>query len=100
MPVLSDPDDRRLAASMRQSLGRLAAALGDGRAGTSPDSTVAAALDGVEIVIRGLLVSGGSAQLPQLVPSFVFLVAVAVVDQDRALTVSRRAADLIDETLG
>ena len=50
--------------------------------------------------MRGELVSGNAAQLPALMPSFVFLVALPVVDQDRALELSRRTSELIDGVLG
>jgi hypothetical protein len=47
--------------------------------------------------MRGELLSGNAAQLPQLLPSFVFLVALPIVDQDRALELSRRTSELIEE---
>lgn len=46
--------------------------------------------------MRGELVSGNAA----LMPSFVFLVTLPVVDQDRALELSRRAAQLVEGALG
>jgi hypothetical protein len=50
--------------------------------------------------MRGELMRGNSAQLPTLMPSFVFLVALVVVDQDRALELSARTAELIEGALG
>ena len=49
--------------------------------------------------MRGELVSGNAAQLPALMPSFVFLVALPVVDQDRALELSRRTERLVEGAL-
>jgi hypothetical protein len=43
--------------------------------------------------------SGNDARLPQLMPSFIFLVALPIVEQDRALELSRRTSELIEEQL-
>jgi hypothetical protein len=56
---------------------------------------VGAALDGAESVIRGELLFGNADRLPALMPGFVFLVVLPVVDQDRALELSRRTEELI-----
>jgi hypothetical protein len=45
-------------------------------------------------------VSGNAARLPTLMPSFVFLVALPLVDQDRALELSQRSAQLVEKALG
>ena len=58
-----------------------------------------AALDGVEMVIRGELVRGNAGQLPALMPSFVFVVTLPIVKQDEALTLSQRTSELIKGAL-
>jgi len=86
--------EESLVTRLRISLARLSTALGAGVAGRG-GRAVEAALDGAEMVVRGELVSGNADQLERLMPSFVFLVALPVVEQDRALALSRRAAELI-----
>lgn len=89
-------EEERLVGRLRGSLQRIAAALSAGRE-DPPVQAVAAALDGAEIVMSGELVRGGVGRLPRLLPSFVFLVALPIVEQDRALALSRRTAELIAE---
>jgi hypothetical protein len=93
MAGMLNTEDELLVARVRRALAKVAAALdGDGAA-------VGAALDGAEMVMRGELVSGNAARLPALMPSFVFLVALPAVDQDRALELSRRTARLVEGAL-
>jgi len=88
-----------LVTRMRRALARVAAALdGEGPKGAS-ECAIGAALDGAEMVMRGELVRGNAAQLPALMPSFVFLVALPLVDQDRALELSQRSAQLVEKAL-
>lgn len=94
------PEDESLVAEMRRSLAKLAAAAGAGRPDRGPKRAVYAALDGAELVMRGELVSGNAAQLPRLMSSFVFLVALPIVEQDEALELSRRTSELIEGALG
>jgi hypothetical protein len=90
-------EDELLVTTMKRGLAKIAATLaGEGSDGGAPTSAVKAALDGAEMVMRGELLRGNAAQLPALMPSFVFLVALPVVDQDRALNLSRRTAQLLD----
>jgi hypothetical protein len=91
--------DEALVAAIRRGLARLAATIGgEGRRGARA-SGVRAVLDGTELVMRGELIRGQAEQLPGLLPGFVFLVALAVVEQDEALELSRRTAQLIEGTL-
>jgi hypothetical protein len=100
MAGILNTEDELLVARVRQALAKVAAALdGEGSEGAS-GRAVGAALDGAEMVMRGELVRGNAAQLPALMPSFVFLVSLPVVDQDRALELSRRAARLLEGALG
>lgn len=46
--------------------------------------------------MRGELARGNANQLPALMPSFVFLVTLPIVEQDEALNLSRRASELLD----
>jgi hypothetical protein len=95
------PQDESLVATLRRSLAKVAAAAaGAVRPEAADQSAVSAALDGAELVMRGELARGNGAQLPALMPSFVFLVTLPVVEQDQALHLSRRTAELIDGALG
>jgi hypothetical protein len=89
-------DEEQLVRRVRESLARIAAMLDTGHE-DPPIPAVAAALGGAEMVMRGELVSGGAGRLPRLLPSFVFLVALPIVEQDRALVLSRRTSELIAE---
>lgn len=94
MGGILSPEDEALARRMREGLARLAAALGF--SAESPRArVVSVALDGAEMALRGELVSGNDDQLPQLLPSLVFLIALPLVDQDRALELSHRTEELI-----
>jgi hypothetical protein len=97
MAGILNSEDEALVARMRRGLAMVAAALGGEG---SKESAVGAALDGAELVMRGELVIGNAAQLPALMPSFVFLVALPVAGQDRALELSRRTARLVEGALG
>jgi len=99
MAGVLDPDDEALVVGLRTALARIASALGPDHE-SSRERALVEALDGAELTIRGELVSGNAGQLPELMPSLVFMVALAVVDQDRALSLSRRTADLIAAKLG
>jgi hypothetical protein len=90
-------EDEGLVATLRQSLANVAAAADPARR-EPRDEAVRAALDGAELVIRGELVSGNAQQLPSLMPSFVFLVTLPIIDQDKALDLARRTAELVEDT--
>jgi hypothetical protein len=93
------PDDDALVRELRAALATIAARLG--AASEEPSSqSVLTALDAAEIVMRGELTTGGQNRLPQLMPSLVFLVTLPIVEQDRALALSHRTAELIDEEAG
>jgi hypothetical protein len=94
--VLGD-EDESLVAAMRQGLAKVASALSAAHPGAD-DEAVDAALDGVELVIRGALVSGDGHRLLSMMPSFVFLIALPIVEQDEALDLSRRTSRLVDAT--
>jgi hypothetical protein len=100
MAVILNSEDELLVAGMRHGLAKVATVLGGEDSEGTSGRAVGAALDGAEMVIRGELVRGKAEQLPALMPSFVFLVALTVVDQDRALELSRRTSALLEEALG
>jgi hypothetical protein len=89
------PEDESLVAALRGRLAKVAAAAGTTRSDGLPESAVGVALDGAELVIRGELVRGNAERLPDLMPSFVFLVTLPIVEQDEALDLSRRTSELI-----
>jgi hypothetical protein len=95
-----NPEDESLVATVRRGLAKVAAAAGAARSRGGDQSAVSAALDCAELVMRGELARGNATQLPALMPSFVFLVTLPIVDQNEALNLSRRTAELIDGALG
>lgn len=96
MGGILSPEGEALARRLREGLAGIATALGyDAEAPRA--RVVTAALDGAEMALRGEMVSGNPEQLPKLLPSLVFLVALPLVDEDRALALSRRTAELIEE---
>jgi hypothetical protein len=99
MAGILNSEDELLVLRVRHALARIAAALGKGDSDGATVNATAAALDGAEMVMRGELMRGNAAQLPALMPSFVILVALPVVDQDRALELSRRTARLVERAL-
>jgi hypothetical protein len=52
------------------------------------------------MVMRGELVRGNGEKLASLLPDFVFLVTLPMVEQAEALKLSRRAAELLEGQLG
>jgi hypothetical protein len=93
-------EDERLVVGMRNSLAKVAAAVGAGRATGIPERAVGAALDWAELVMRGELACGRAAQLAALMPSLVFMVTLPIVDQDEAIELSRRTSALLERALG
>lgn len=99
MAGILNSEDELAVTSVRGGLARIAAALASDV--SAPDTpAVRAALDGAELVMRGELVNGNGSWLPRLMPSFVFLVALPIAGQDRALELSRRATELIERENG
>ena len=96
---LLDAQDELLVSAVRGALARVAAAVAGGWPTGIPTDAVCAALDGAEMVMRGELLSGNAELLPSLMPSFVFLVTLPIVDQDKALDLSRRTSELIEQAL-
>jgi hypothetical protein len=89
-------EDEALVARLREALAGIASTL-CADAKEPSVRAVETVLDGAEFVIRGELASGDTERVLKLMPSFVFLVALSIVDQDRALELSRRTAELIGE---
>lgn len=87
--------DELLVSDLRSRLAAIAAAITP-HGEDAPPKGLMAALDGAELVIRGELISGNREQLPRLMPSIVYMVALPIVDQDRALELSRRTEELIE----
>lgn len=97
MAGVLNSEDRALVADLRRGLAKIAAGLSDTE--DADLQALDAALDGVEMTMLGELVSGKEAQLPSLMPSFVFLVALSIAGQDRALELSERTKELVKEEL-
>jgi hypothetical protein len=96
MTRMLDAEDEALVARLREVLAGIASTLSAG-AEEPAVRAIETALDGAEFVIRGELSGGNADRVVRLMPSFVFLVALSVADQDRALELSRRTAELIEE---
>lgn len=84
--------DEQLVSELRAGLARLA--------GLRPGGPVAplalqGAIDGAEFVVRGDILSGQSARLPQRLPGFVFLVLLPLLGKPDALRAADRAGRLL-----
>jgi hypothetical protein len=99
-PGVIGAEDELLVAAMRRALAAVAAAVASASGIRTAQTPVSAALDGAEVVMRGELVSGNSENLPALIPGFVFLVTLPIVEVDEALHLSRRTSELVEEALG
>jgi hypothetical protein len=97
--ILSAEEDL-LVVTIRRSLAKVAAAVERPKREGPPQQAVSAALDGAEMVMRGELVRGNGEKLASLLPDFVFLVTLPMVEQAEALKLSRRAAELLEGQLG
>lgn len=93
-------EGEELVVRLRGALARLAGAAqlgdGDGR----PGNAVIAALDGAELVTRGEILLGNGARLSVLAPSFAFLATLPVTGKERALVLSRRVEELLEDAGG
>jgi len=98
MAQILSPKEESLVTGIREGLAKIAAAVA-GRSDRSNIRAVLAALDGVEMVVRGELMNGNEDQLPRLMPSFVFLVALPTAGQNRAIELSKRTAALVQEEI-
>ncbi|HTR76368.1 MAG TPA: hypothetical protein VMH33_14030 [Solirubrobacterales bacterium] len=96
MTIGLDAEDEALVADLRKALAAVASTLSAG-AETPAVQQIKAALDGAEFVMRSELAAGNPRRILKLIPSFVFLVALSAADQDRALELSFRAAELIEK---
>jgi hypothetical protein len=90
-----DPQGEALVERLREVLAGIAATLGTGQE-EPPVEAIKTVLNGSEFVIRGKLAAGNAKDVLRLLPSFVFLVAVLVADQDRAIELSRRTAEMTE----
>lgn len=91
-------EDEQLVATVRQSLVRIAAALGVRMPPGVPETAVSTLIDGAEMVMRSELAMGTPPAT--MMPSFVFLVTLPLVDQDEAIELSDRTACLLKEAIG
>ncbi len=87
-------EDEQLVVELTDGLARLAGL----RPGESDGGPVGlrGALDGAEFVVRGHIISGQSALLPQVLPSLVFLVLLPALGQAEALRASGQAESLLN----
>lgn len=81
---------------MRKALAEVAGAAGAAALSEKGQRTTLAALDGAELVIRGQLAMESPGQLRLLLPSFVFLITLPILQQREALALSRRVGELIE----
>jgi hypothetical protein len=92
-------EEESLVRGLRGALVRIAATLGTGLEDAQL-RRVRVAIDGAEMATRGELLTGNAWHLPRLLPSFIFMVALPIVEQDLALKLSQRAAALVDKEIG
>jgi hypothetical protein len=92
-----EPEDELLVAKVRRELARIACALTGDNGTEAQRPLLVAALDGAEMTMRGELMRGHHERLPALLPGFVFLVALPIVDRNEAYELSRRTLELVDE---
>jgi hypothetical protein len=90
-------EDELLVNTVRRGLTQLAHGLGASEQAEASQRLVGAALDGAEMTMRGQLMNGHSEQLPTLLPSFVFLVALPIVQRDQAFELTRQTFELLEE---
>jgi hypothetical protein len=95
-----DPEEEQLIAAVSQILARIAAAVGAGDSEGIADTAIRALLGGAEVVMRSELIKGRPIQLTELIPSFVFLVTLPLVDHDEAQALAERASVLLEQALG
>lgn len=93
------PEDESLTKGLRDGLAKIATALG-AKPQDPHARRVLVALGGAEMTIRGKLVSGHAQELPRLMPDLVFIVALSIVEQDRALDLSVRTRELVAKAMG
>lgn len=93
-----DGEDQELVAAFRQSLTRIAAALGAGAEGPAA-TAVEALLGGVELVLRRELAMGNPPRLKEFFPSAVYLVSLPLVEYEQAQELADRTSTLLDEFL-
>jgi hypothetical protein len=89
-------EDESLVRELRRALVRVAATLG-ADAEDAQLRRMRAAIDGAEMAARSEILAGNAWRLPHLLPSLVFMVSLSIVEQDRALKLSQRAAELVDQ---
>lgn len=94
-----DIERERLIAAVSQGLSRIAAAAKAGRSEGIPDTVVRALLGGAELVLRREMMMGKAADLKELLPSFVFLVTLPLLEQDKARKLADRTTTLLEEAL-
>jgi hypothetical protein len=93
---LSDADEA-LVRELGESLARLASASSTLEpAAAPPSSAVSLAIGGAEILMRSELITGRGEQLERLLPGFAYMVTLPYVGQAKALSLSRRTADLLE----
>jgi hypothetical protein len=96
MSGLLGAEDETLVRDLRTALATIATTL-NAEGKDPPAGSMQAAVDGAEMVMRGALMTGEGNRLARLMPSLVFLVALPIVEQDRALALSLRTSELIAE---
>jgi hypothetical protein len=88
------PEEEALVGAARCSLARLATALQSTHPKVISETTYRALLDGMEFVMRSEVATGN--RLAAVMPSLVFLIALPMLEQDRALELARRTSALLE----
>jgi hypothetical protein len=89
-----DADDEQLVTELRAGLAKLAESwCGDDAERTALKET----LDAAEFIVRFHLLGGRSARIPQLLPSFVYLMLSPRLGRTEALSIAERSAQLLQQ---
>jgi hypothetical protein len=91
-----DEEEEELVARLRQGLVRLGlAALAPGHNEEEPG--LRTALDGTELVMRAEIAAGRAAEIGTYLPAFTMMVAMPGLGRERAIALSRRAEQLLEQ---
>lgn len=93
--LLSEEEERAVAAITRALTQITAAVARRTTAPPPPPSAITGALCGAELVMRSEIISGNPERVTELLPSFAYLATLPYLQHAKALQLSRRAGELL-----